>query len=515
MSRTSIALPAVTGLLISLAAQPVWGDDAATVAESIDRRVLLRLDSEGLRHVAAADDAEFLRRAFLDLHGVVPSAERAARFLDSTAPDKRDGLIEELLASPRFGEHQGDLWRRYLVSPLANEQRMKPDGFADWLAERFNRNQGWDGIVRDLLTATGTIDENPGVTYLIEGRYPLGVTDLTDLTSRYFLGIRLNCAQCHDHPFTDWTREDYWGMAAFFVQIQTPGRPKMVYLTGVQDNPQITLASLADRDMIEGFLLRPPTFLGGEESPSVDEPTHRHALARWITSPENPYFARAAVNRTWWHLFGRGLVNPVDDMHGGNPASHPELLDELSRQFSESGFDLKLLYRAIVSSRTYQRTSRPGESPDREAELFARMPIKVLSAEQLYDSLVEVLGPPVRTPGIDVRLGARHEFALFFADDGDPDPTRYARGIPHVLRLMNSPQFAARSLDALVTRIASGRPAEEVVEELFLKILARRPSDAEQDLVREHRDGLQGTPEKAYRDVAWALLTSSEFSLNH
>jgi hypothetical protein len=516
MRPTSIMLPAVTGLLIPLATQLARGDDAARVTESIDRHVMLRLDSEGLRHVAAADDAEFLRRVVLDLHGVVPSAERTARFLDSTAPDKRDELIEELLASPRFGEHLSDVWRRYLISPLANEQRMQPDRFAGWLAERFSAHQGWDAIVRELLTATGTIDENPGVTYLIEGRHPLGVADLTDLTSRYFLGIRLNCAQCHNHPFAAWTREDYWGMAAFFVQIQTPARPKMVHIAGVQDNPRMTLASLADGDVIDGFLLRPPTFLGGEELPGVDEPTHRRALARWITSPENPYFARASVNRTWWHLFGRGFVNPVDDMHGGNPASHPELLDALSRQFAESGFDLQFLYRAIVSSRTYQRTSRPGEEPDREAALFARMSIKVLSAEQLFDSLVEVLGPPARAPGIDVRLGARHEFSQFFADDGDPDPTRYARGIPHVLRLMNSPQFAGRSLDALVTRIASpGRPAEEVVQELFLRILARRPVDAERDVVREHLDHLQGTPERVYRDVAWALLTSSEFSLNH
>jgi hypothetical protein len=218
----------------------------------------------------------------------------------------------------------------------------------------------------------------------------------------------------------------------------------------------------------------------------------------------------------WWHFFGRGIVNPVDDMHSGNPPSHPELLDELSQRFAASGFDVKLLCRSIVASRTYQQTSRPGEHSDAESKLFARMPIKVLTAEQLYDSLVEILGSPSKTPSVNARFGARHEFCQFFAGDGDPDPTRYERGIPHLLRLMNSPQFAGRNISALVSRIASpGRSAEEVEEELFLTILGRRPTAAEQSLVREEQGRADGSPQIAYRELAWALLMSSEFALNH
>lgn len=515
MWRTSIVLPFVVGLLTGLANRPASANDAAGLAGLIDEHVQARLDSEGVRRLPRADDAEFLRRVFLDLHGVVPSPERAARFLDDGAPDKRSRLIDDLLAGRRFGEHLGDVWRQRLISPLANENRTHPERFAARLAERFNSNDGWDRIVSDLLTATGTMDENPDVTYLIEGRHPLGVGDLTDLTSRYFLGIRLNWAQCHDHPFVEWTQQDYWGMAAFFAQIQTPGRPKMVHRVGVRDNPLMTLSSLTDADTIDGFLLRPPTFLGGEQLQTGGETTHRRALARWTTSPENPYFARAAVNRAWWHVFGRGLVDPVDDMHAGNPASHPELLDLLSRRFVASGFDLKFLYRAILGSRTYQQTSRPGERPDREAELFARMSIKVLTAEQLYDSLVEILGPPGKAPGINTRFGARHEFMRFFAGDGDPDPTRYERGIPHLLRLMNSPQFAGRNLSALVSQAAPrGRPSDEAVDELFLTILARRPAAAERELARDHLGRAGGPSQAAYREMAWALLMSSEFSLN-
>src|SRR6185436_4186259 len=145
-----------------------------------------------------------------------------------------------------------------LISPQANDQRMQTERFTAWLANRFNSNDGWDRIAFDLLTATGKIEENPAVTYLIEGRHPLSVTDLTDLSSRYFLGIRLNCAQCHDHPFVEWKRQDYWGMAAFFAQIQTPNRPKMVHVAGVRDHPKIALSSLQGADMIEGIQVRPP-----------------------------------------------------------------------------------------------------------------------------------------------------------------------------------------------------------------------------------------------------------------
>jgi hypothetical protein len=302
-------------------------------------------------------------------------------------------------------------------------------------------------------------------------------------------------------------------MAAFFTQIQTPGRAKQVYLAGVQDNPRLTLSTLKDADMIEGYQLRPPTFLGGEAWQASAGTTHRAALARWMTSPDNPYFARAAVNRAWWHFFGRGLVTPVDDMHSANTPSHPELLETLSRRFAESGFDLKLLARAIMNSRTYQQTSRPGEQADAQAKWFARMSIKVLSGEQLYDSLVTVLGPPARSPAINVRLGARHEFSQFFAGDADGDPTRYERGLPHMLRLMNSPQFG-RSISALVSRVtAADRSADEVLDELYLAILARRPTDAERQLAREYfREA--GAPQAAWRELSWALLMSSEFSLN-
>ena len=516
-----LLVPAILAMVAVAAREARAGEpDAAELAALIDQHVEARLSSEGLRPAELSDDAEFLRRVYLDLHGVVPTLDQASRFLADADPAKRARLVDALLASPRYGQYMADVWQGYLISPLADDHRARADRLRQWLAGEFN-TRTWDRIASELLTATGKMEENPAVTYLVEGRLPRSVPDLTDLTSRYFLGVRLNCAQCHDHPFVNWKQQDFWGMAAFFAQVQTPRRAKQVYELGVVDDPRLTLASLRDAGVPDGFLLCPPTFLGGQGVPAGKVPS-RVALAKWLTSPENPYFARAMVNRTWWRLFGRGIVQPVDDMHEANPPTHPQLLDLLARRFAESGFDLKFLTRAVVSSRAYQRTSRPGDAAtaaadkqDRQAALFGRMSIKVLSAGQLYDSLETVFGPPAKVIGIDARQGARPEFVEFFGESGDPDPTAYRRGIPHLLRQMNSGQFAGRNLDDLVGRLAApGRPSEDVASDLFLAILSRRPTTEEQAQFKAYL-GRSGSAQDACRELAWVLVTTSEFSLNH
>jgi hypothetical protein len=486
------------------------GPDVAELASRIDRLVEARLEAEGLRPAEAADDAEFLRRVHLDLHGVVPTAEQAARFLADTDPARRTRLIDELLAGPRYGEYLGDVWQGYLISPLADDRRTRADRLRRWLADRFN-TRTWDRVATELLTAAGKLEENPAVSYLVEGRLPRTVPDLTDLTSRYFLGVRLSCAQCHDHPFVAWRRQDFWGMAAFFAQVQTPGKSKLVYQVGLRDDSALTLDSLVKDGTPDGFLSRPPTFLGGAEPRAAKGTPSRAALAAWMTAPDNPYFARAAANRTWARLFGRGIVNPPDDMHEANPPSHPELLDLLARRFVESGFDLKFLTRAVVLSRAYQRTSRPGSAPEQQAALFGRMSVKVLSAGQLYDSLVVALGPPERVRGADARQDPRDEFTQFFGEAGDPDPTAYRRGIPHLLRLMNSGQFAGRNAAARLAR--PGAAADDVAAGLFLTVLSRRPTADEAELFRRHAARV-GAVEVAARELAWALVMTSEFSLN-
>lgn len=490
--------------------------DAAELAKLIDQQVDARLKSEGVRAADLADDAEFVRRIHLDLHGTVPTIEQVKRFLADTVPDKRARLVDSLLADARYGQHLADLWQGYLISPLADDQNKRAERFSRWLAEQFNTKK-WDQIVTELVTATGKMEDNPAVSYIIEGRLPRAVPDLTDLASRYLLGVRLNCAQCHDHPFVNLKQEEFWGMAAFFTQIQTPKRAKQVYEKGVVDDPSLTLANLKDAGVPDGFMLRPPTFLGGKALPAGDKTTpHRVALAQWLTAPENPYFARATVNRTWWRLMGRAIVQPVDDMHEGNAPSHPQLLDLLARSFAESGFDMKFLTRAIGLSRAYQRTSQSGESADPQAALFGRMAIKVLSAGQLHDSLETICGSPAKVTGIDTKQGTRWEFTQFFGESGDPDPAAYRRGIPHLLRQMNSGQFAGRNLAGLVTRLNSSaeRPVEEVAADLFLMILSRRPTADELRRTKAHLER-SGSASAGLGELAWVLLMTSEFSLNH
>jgi hypothetical protein len=507
-------------VLVALAAQECRAGEtgAAELARLIDQQIDARLSREGVRAAELADDAEFVRRIYLDLHGAVPPLEQVKRFLADAEPDKRARLVDSLLADARYGQHLADIWQGYLISPLADDQTKRAERFRNWLAEQFNAKR-WDQIVAELITATGKMETNPAVTYLIEGRLPRAVPDLTDLTSRYFMGIRLNCAQCHDHPFVNWKQEEFWGMAAFFTQIQTPKRAKQVYEKGVVDDPQLTLANLKDAGVPDGFIQRAPTFLGGQELVSVTKTTpHRAALAEWITAPENPYFARAMVNRTWWRLFGRAIVRPVDDMHEANAPSHPELLDLLARRFVKSGYDLKLLTRAIVLSRAYQRTSasQSGESVEKQEALFGRMSIKVLSAGQLYDSLETIAGPAAKVMGIDVRQGARWEFTQFFGDSGDPDPTVYRRGIPHLLRQMNSGQFTGRNLDGLVARLnpAADRTPQEIESDLFLTILSRRPTENELGQAKSYLKRA-GSGANGLRELAWVLIMTSEFSLNH
>jgi hypothetical protein len=264
--------------------------------------------------------------------------------------------------------------------------------------------------------------------------------------------------------------------------------------------------------------------LQASESLPASSEAYRPVLAQWLTSPKNPYFSRALVNRLWAQFFGRGLVHPVDDMHDGNQPSHPQLLATLAEQFAASGFDVKHLIRALCNSQAYQRTSKPA-SGNREAgpELFSRMAVKVMTPEQLFDSLIGILGspnPPNATPRQGAAAAARFRnitprtlFINFFKGDESADATEYQAGIPQVLRMMNSPQLNNTAM--LVPMMKTGKTPSEIVEHLYLATLARRPTIHERDrslaLIHKH----SREPRQGYGDILWALLNSSEFTLNH
>jgi hypothetical protein len=498
--------------------------DAPALARHIDETIDACLRAEKVPPSPRCDDAEFIRRLYLDIAGHIPSAEKVAAFIDSHEPNKRAQLIDELLASSEYGKHQADIWQALLLPRLSDNRAVPFDKMTEWLEKNFNDNKPWDQMVREILTAQGEIDEAPAVTYFLANFTP---DKLTDNVTRVFLGVQLQCAQCHNHPFTKWKQDEYWGMAAFFTKVRINGNPRNIQAAqkngtlGVSENGKgrpIRLPISAKRV--------PPKFLQGEQPQLVSSDAYRPVLAKWMTSPQNPYFSRAMVNRLWAQFFGRGLVNPIDDMHEGNPPSHPQLLADLSAQFVASGFDVKQFIRALCNSEAYQRTSKPNASNrDAAPELFSRMAVKVLTPEQLYDSLVQVLGAPTpenfrRRQGVAAAAAARLRnitprmvFVAFFKGEDNAEPTEYQAGIPQVLRLMNSPQLNNTTM--LAPLLKSGKTPEQIIEYLYLATLSRRPTAPEMQrtlaLVHKHAD----EPRQAYGDILWVLLNSSEFTLNH
>ena len=422
---------------------PPLNRDTSALSQRIDRDIAGKLAAEKVPASPKADDAEFLRRIYLDLTGVIPSAEQAKAFLDSSEPKKREKLIDELLASPGFGKHQADIWAGLMFQRLTENRAIQVEPLKDWLQDRFDENQSWNQIVTELLTATGTQEENGAATYFMAR---LTADKLVDSTSKLFLGIKLECTQCHNHPFTGWKQTDYWGMAAFFMKVRVQGNTKNANKGATPGVVEVAQNNGRQKNLPESAKTLPPKFFHGEQ-PKVDarEPL-RPVFAKWLTSPDNKYFAKAMANRVWGQLFGSGIVNPIDDMHEERPVSHPELLAELAKQFAASKFDVKYLFRAICNSDAYQRTSKPLPGNEKDSVLFSHMNVKVLAPEQLYDSLVAVIGEPGKggdgknKPGNGKRgpQTPRDQFVAFFSAGDDGKATDYEAGIPQVLRLMNS-----------------------------------------------------------------------------
>ena len=371
--------------------------DQTAISQLIDQQVNERLTAEKIVPSARADDAEFLRRAYLDITGRIPSGEKAAAFLDSKDANKRAKLIDELLASPDYGRHMADIWQNLLIVHNSDNRRLNAEPMVEWLKESFNQNKAWDKTVHEIITASGELDKNPAATYFVSQ----GTVDkMTDNVTKVFLGVQLQCAQCHNHPFTEYKQTEYWGMAAFFFKVQTGNVNK-----AAKQGDAITVSETErprrgkNNALPESAKILPPKFLGGNVAKVSSGPL-RPTLADWMTTAKNPYFSKSMTNRLWAQFMGRGLVNPVDDMHDGNEASHPQLLAELAEQFSANGFDVKFLVRAICNSDAYQRTSRPNSTnKDAPPAVYSRMVVKMMTGEQLFDSLAEVVGPPTAGGG--------------------------------------------------------------------------------------------------------------------
>ena len=509
-------------LVLGPAATAVCADDAqpsaAAMAERIDQLLDARLPASGVGAAEPAADAEFMRRANLDLNGIIPAGSEVSSFLADASPDKRAKLVDRLLANPRSATHLAQVWSKMLLPADAQSERpAEVAGFSSWLRRRFAENIRYDVIVADLLTTTGS--SNRGGAALFYTAAGLKPEELAASTSRILLGVQIHCAQCHNHPFDHWRQEDFWSFAAFFARVQqAPGTQP----------PDVQLV-----DAVAGEVMLPgtsqvvsPKYLGADPPSEDADVNRRRQLAIWLVSRDNPYFARVAVNRAWALLFGRGLVHPLDDFGKHNPASHPQLLEELANYFADGGYDLKAVFRAIGHTRAYQRSSQwPSEGSPPDPEFFARMQVKTLSPEQLYDCLVRATRPSetrgaANQPGQPPMLDPRQQFVARF-NMGTSEPTDFVAGIPQILALMNG-ALTDEATDAQRGGLLQALDApvfddRERVEALFLSVLSRQPTAAEQDKLIRYvsQAGAGGDRRQALGDLLWAMLNCPEFILNH
>lgn len=492
---------------------------AAELTRLIDQEINKRLQAEKVKSAGVCSDEEFIRRAYLDIIGVIPPAAKVTAFLDSKEKDKRAKVVEELLADSRFGHYIAETWAVQMIPRESGNRALNQKPLENWIADNFNKNTPLNKIVYDLITTTGDIDKNPAGAYFVANPT---VDKITDNVTRMFLGVQLQCAQCHNHPFTDWKQTEYWAMASFFMKTRVEGTAKGAAKGGA--TPSVSEVAKAGKGkkggLPESAKIVPARFLQGEQ-PKIDTVEMRPTLAKWMTSADNKFFARAMVNRFWYQTFGRGLVNPVDDMHDDNAATHPELLSTLTEQFKLHNFDTKYLVRAICNSEAYQRSSVSKEDTAAvDPDLYSRREMRVLMPEQMYDSLVIVLGPAGKDGGGKDKAAKkggpvtpRDNFINFFRVE-DANPLEYQNGIPQALRMMNSP-FTSKA-EPIAASITSGaKSPNEAIERIYLTALARRPTAAEMQRLTTYVNRPGATPRAAYGDILWALLNSSEFVLNH
>ena len=506
--------------------KPASGVGHLEMADRIDALLEQQWRTAGVEPGPRASDGEFLRRAYLDLTGVIPRVSEVREFLKDDRPDKRAQLVDRLLASPQHATHMATTWRNRIL-PLGVDPERGPQaiGLQKWLRTRFAKNLRYDNLVGELMLAIGGDELGPALYFQANDLAP---EKLAASASELFLGVKLECAQCHDHPFTQWSQRDFWGLAAFFARVKAPGDPNMMMMSS---NYRLIDADRGEVMLPDSQEIVPPKFPLGDVATDDQRRSRRVQLALWMTSRDNPFFARAAVNWGWSHLFGLPLVDSLDQIDEDNPSDNARLLDELARYFVRSGLDLRNLWRTLANTRAYQLSSASDANEPAEPCLFAQMQAKPLTPEQLYDSFV-LLAPEV---GLSMRNANELAGGPFGMLDEDParlefvrrmrpppgTATEFRAGTLQVLMLMNGPvaaQVTAAERSKLVGALdAPYMDDREQVESLFLAVLARPPDSEERDtFVAMLKDVKPGTERKqVLSDILWVLLNSTEFAFNH
>jgi Protein of unknown function (DUF1549)/Protein of unknown function (DUF1553) len=489
---------------------------------AIDRHMEAFWKENDIKPAEPASDAEFLRRVSLDLVGHIPHAAEVRAFMADQRPDKRGKKIDELLGRAGHVNYLASALRREWV-PQTNDTpdfRLLQAGFQfeAWIRDRLRTNAGQDEIVRDLLTAPTLYNRGQVPSGRFDEPSPMAFNQVAEFkpenvaasASRLFMGVKLECAQCHNHPFATYTREQFWEQAAFFADVQ----PTIANLPNSELKRQIRIPDTPKTVQAK--------FFNGKEPSWKDDESPRQTFVNWLTAPENPYFARNAANRLWAHFFGLGFTDPIDEPSDSNQPFIPELLNDLAKAYADSKYDNRFLMRALARSKAYQLSSKMSDPTQENPRYFARMNVKGMSGEQLYDSLAVATGFRDRSVnrGPFDRGGPRNEFLSKFASN--EKRTEQQTSILQALTLMNGRLVNDQTnvqRSELLAAVADFpfRTTEDRVETAFLTVLSRPPTAEELQKFTSfiERGGADSDKKKGLADVFWALLNSSEFVLNH
>ena len=488
----------------------------------IDRYTLKKWRELGIVPSALCSDEEFIRRVTIDICGTLPTPEEVRRFVADRDPKKREKLVDRLLERPEYADYFALKWADILrvVRGRDQENRYGTYAFHRWIRDQIRRDVPYDQFVLGILAAQGDMRTHPPVAWYRQVRT---VEQAVDDTAQVFLGLRIQCARCHHHPFEKWSQDDYYGFAAFFARVaRKPGRIRQEEVIYV--NPSGTV-----RHPKTGKVMKPK----GLDGPELDVPPDedpRVYLVQWLRDPDNPFFARAVCNRYWAHFFGKGIVDPEDDMRVTNPPSNPELLEALARDFIEHGFSLKHLVRTICTSRTYQLSALPNEWNKHDTQNFARYYPKRLPAEVLHDAIAQVTNVstrfnrmPVGTRAIQLPdEGASNYFLTVFGKPQRQSACECERvadaNLAQSLHLLNSQEIqnkvSSNSSRAAQLAADKNRSDEDKVRELWLWCYSREPDAEELKTAVEY---IKSKPNKrqAYEDLLWALINTKEFLFVH
>ncbi|HEX4144661.1 MAG TPA: DUF1549 and DUF1553 domain-containing protein [Pirellulales bacterium] len=486
----------------------------------IDHLVLAKWQKLGIAPSERATDAEFLRRAYLDAIGTLPTPAEVQSYLSDQDPDRRGHLVDQLLARNEYAGFWAGKWGDLLRNKRRGEEAKRGTfAFAAWLHDAFQQNMPYDQFVRAILTAQGNVSDSPPVNWYREVR---NVTHQVNDTAQLFLGTRIQCANCHHHPYERWSQDDYWGFAAFFGRLGRKSGDtnddQMIFVRkdGGVNQPHTRQAML-------------PKGLGAEAQKYVRGEDPREYLVDWMVKPDNPFFSQAIANRMWAHFLGVGLVEAVDDLRVTNPASNPELLEAMAKDLVEHHFDLKHLIRAIMTSEVYALSSLPTEYNVKDRRNYARYFPKRMPAEVLSDAVDTLCGVtekfsgfPKGTRAIDLPDEAVNSYFLdVFGRSRRDSPCEcersYAPNLAQVLHLLNSPELQQKLQDPqgrAAGLIAAKKSPEEMVTELYMAGFGRLPQSAE---LSEAANALRAAndPKAGLTDLMWVMLNSKEFLFNH